>query len=142
MKLPKSSHTRDPLAAVLILCPGKDTHPLKTPGNLNGTYNTPKQYSMSTSNGEISKRLDCVVRTRGFSSRPSYPFQDCVVQTFAFSSHPSCIKTCHLCPTPPLLVQDPSTVNGSTVSFLLPFLDANATFSMLPSSNSHPLSPN
>ena len=56
MKSPKSSHTGDPLAAILISYPGKDTRPQKTPGNLNGTYSTPKQYSMSTNNGEISKR--------------------------------------------------------------------------------------
>ena len=58
MKLPKSSHTGDPLAAVLILYPGKTTRPPKTPGNLNGTYNTPKQYSRSTSNGGTSKRTE------------------------------------------------------------------------------------
>ena len=56
MKSPKSSHTRDPLAAVLILYPGRDTRLPKTPGNLNGTYNMPKPYSRNTNNGKTSKK--------------------------------------------------------------------------------------
>ena len=74
MKLLKSSHTGDPLAAILISYLGKDTHPPKTPGNLNGTYNTPKQYSRSTNNGGTSKRLSCMVRTWVFSSHLSLFF--------------------------------------------------------------------
>ena len=58
MKSLKSSHTGDPLAAVLILYPGKDTCLLKTPGNLNGTYNTPKPYSRGTNNGGTSKKTE------------------------------------------------------------------------------------
>ena len=58
MKSPKSSHTRDPLTAVLISYLGKATRPPRTPGNLNGTYNTPKQYSRSTNNRGTSKRTE------------------------------------------------------------------------------------
>ena len=58
MKLPKSSHTGDPLAAVLILYPGKVTRPPKTLGNLSRTYNMLKQYSRSTSNGGISTKTE------------------------------------------------------------------------------------
>ena len=72
MKSPKSSHTEDPLAAVLISYLGKDTRLPKTPGNLNGTYNTPKLYSRSTNNGGTSKKgLSCVVQALVFSSRLS-----------------------------------------------------------------------
>ena len=56
MKSPKSSHTGDPLTAVLISYLGKATRPPKTPGNLNGTYNMLKQYSRSTNNGGTSKK--------------------------------------------------------------------------------------
>ena len=55
MKSLKSSHTGDPLAAILISYLGKDTRLPKTPGNLSGTYNMPKQYSRSTNNGGTSK---------------------------------------------------------------------------------------
>ena len=48
----------DPLTAILISYLGKATHPPKTPGNLNRTYNTPKQYSRSTSNGGTSKKTE------------------------------------------------------------------------------------
>ena len=124
----------------LISYLGKDTRPLRTLGNLNRTYNMPKQYSRSTNDGGTSKK-SCVVRTLVFSSRLSLFFlQDRVVQTFAFSSHPSCATTCHPHPTLLLLVQDLSTVNGSTMSFLLPYLTNNITFSMLPFSNNRPLS--
>ena len=74
MKSPKSSHTGDPLTAVLISYHGEATRPPKTPGNLNGIYNTPKQYSRSTNNGEVSKRPSCMVRTLVFSSRLSLLF--------------------------------------------------------------------
>ena len=75
MKLPKSSHTGDPLAVVLISYPGKDTHRPKIPGNPNETYNTPKPYSRSTNSDETSKKEpDCVVRTVEFSSRLSLSF--------------------------------------------------------------------
>ena len=72
MKSLKSSHTGDPLAVILISYLGKDTHLPKIPGNLNGTYNTPKLYSRSTNDGETSKRgPSCVVRTFVFSSHLS-----------------------------------------------------------------------
>ena len=58
MKSPKSSHTGDPLTTVLILYLGKATRLPRTPGNLNGTYNMPKQYSRSTSNGGTSKKTE------------------------------------------------------------------------------------
>ena len=75
MKLPKSSHTGDPLAVVLISYLGKDTHWPKIPGNPNETYNTPKLHSRSTNNEEISKKEpSCVVRTLEFSSRLSWFF--------------------------------------------------------------------
>ena len=140
MKLPKSSHTGDPLAVVLISYPGKDTCPPKTHGNLNGTYNTPKQYSGSTNSTETSKR-DQIAWCEPLCSRAALlcSFQDCVVQTFAFSSCPSCATTCHPRPTPLLLVRGLSTVNVSTVSFLPLSLADNATFSMLPFFNNHPL---
>ena len=143
MKLPKSSHTGDPLAVVLISYLGKDTHRPKIPGNPNGIYNTPKPYSRSTNNNETSKR-NRVAWCELWSSRAASlcPFQDRVVQTFVFSSRPSCIKPCRLHPTLPLLARDPSTVNDSIVFSLPPFLDDNAIFSMLPSFNNPPLSPN
>ena len=75
MKSPKSSHTGDPLGVALISYPGKDIRPWKTPGNLNGTYNTPKPYSVSTNNGGTFKRPSCMVRTHGCSSRLSLLFQ-------------------------------------------------------------------
>ena len=72
MKLPKSSHTGDPLAVVLISYLGKDTRLPKIPGNPNRTCNTPKPYSGRTNNGETSKKgPSCVVRTFEFSSRLS-----------------------------------------------------------------------
>ena len=143
MKSPKSSHTGGPLAVTLISYPGRDIHPRKTPGNPNGTYNTPKPYSVSTNNGGTFKRT----KLHGVNPRvlepPFFTFlKDCVVQTYVFSSHLSCVITCHPRPTPPLLAQDLSTVSDSIVSFLPLFLADNATFSMLPSSNNRPLSPN
>ena len=101
MKLPKSSHTGDPLTAVLILYPGKDTRPPKTLGNLSGTYNTLKQYSRSTSNGGISTKTE-LHGANLCALEPPLPllFQDCVVQTFVFLSRPSCIRTCRPRPTP------------------------------------------
>ena len=94
MKLPKSSHTGDPLTIALISYPGKDTHQPKIPGNPSGTYNMPKLYSRSTNDEETSKRgPNCVVRTVEVLE-PPFPCssQDRVVQTFVFSSRPSCIK--------------------------------------------------
>ena len=140
MKSPKSSHTGDPLTIVLISYPGKDTHPPKTHGNLNETYNMPKQYSRSTNSAENSK--DRIVWCEPLCSRATFlcSFQDCVVQTFVFLSCLSCTTTCHPHPTPLLLVQDLLTVNISTVSFLPLSLDDSATFSMPPFFNNHPLS--
>ena len=63
MKLPKSSHTGDPLTAILISYLGRAIHLPKIPGNLSRTYNMPKQYSRSTNNGGTSKRPSCMVRT-------------------------------------------------------------------------------
>ena len=57
----KSSHTRDPLAADLILYLGKDTCPPKTPGNLNGTYNTPNHTQGVQTMEEPLKGLSCVI---------------------------------------------------------------------------------
>ena len=143
MKLPKSSHIGDPLAVVLISYLGRGTHRPKIPGNPSGTYNTPKPYSRSTNNDETSKR-NRVAWCEPLGSRAASPcpFQDRVVQTFVFSSRPSCIKPCRLRPTLPLLAQDPSTVNDSIVSSLPLFLADNVIFSMLPSFNNPPLSPN
>ena len=56
MKSPKSSHTGDPLAAILISYLGKDTRLPKIPGNPNRTCNTPKLYSRSTNDGGTSKK--------------------------------------------------------------------------------------
>ena len=93
MRLPKSSHTGDPLAVVLIWYPGKATCPPKTPGNLNGTYNMPKQYSRSTNNRGTSKK-DRVAWCKPLCFRATSlcSFQDYVVQTFVFSSRSSCAK--------------------------------------------------
>ena len=143
MKSLKSSHTGDPLAIALISYPGRDIHLWNTPGNPNGTYNMPKPYSTSTNNRGTFKRPSCMVRTHRFLSHLSSLFQkDRVVQTYMFSSRLSCVITCHPRPTPPRLAQDLSTVSDSIMSFLPLSLADNATFSMLPSSNNHPLSPN
>ena len=87
MKSPKSSHTRDPLAAALISYLGKDTHPPKIPGNLNGTCNMPKLYSMSTNNGETSKRGQ-VAWCEPLCSRAAFLVSQYVilVQLLSFSS--------------------------------------------------------
>ena len=143
MKSLKSSHTGNPLATVLILYLGKTTRPPRTPGNLNGTYNTPKQYSRSTNNGGISKKTElhganpCVLKPPLFAL-----FKIMWCKPFAFSSCPSCATTCHPRPTLLLLVQDLSTVNDSTMSFLPLSLVDSATFSTPPFSNNHPLSLN
>ena len=73
MKSTKSSHTGDPLTITLISYPGKDTHLPKTPGNLNGTYNMPKPYSMSTNNEGTSKKgLSCMVQTHKVLEPPLF----------------------------------------------------------------------
>ena len=93
---------------------------------------------------EPLKGLSCVVQTCVFSSRLSLlvPLKDRVVQTFVFLSRLSCVKTCHLHPTPLLLAQDLSIVNDFTVSSPQHSLVDSATFSMLLFSNNHPLSLN
>ena len=141
MKSPKSSHTGDPLAAALISYLGRVTRPPKTPGNLNGTYNMPKQYSRSTNNGGISKKTElrganpCVLEPPLFAL-PKIAW----CKPFVFSSCPSCPTKCPPHPTLLLLVQDLSIVNASTMSSLPPSLADNATFFMLPFSNNPPLS--
>ena len=143
MKSPKSSHTGDPLTAVLISYLGKATHPPKTPGNLNGTYNTPKQYSRSTSNGGTSKRTGLCGANLCVLELPLFALSKITwCKPLCFRAALLALKTCHPRPTPLLPVQDLSTVNDSTVSFLPPSLDDNAIFSMPLSSNSHPLSLN
>ena len=142
MKLPKSSHTGDPLAAVLILYLGRAIRPPKIPGNPNGTYNMPKQYSRSINNEGTSKKLSCMVRTSSSRAVSLFcPSQDRVVQTFVFSSRPSCVVICHPRPTPLLPARDLSTANDSIESFLPPSLVDNETSFTLPSSNNPPLSP-
>ena len=120
MKSPKFSHTGDPLTVVLISYLGRDICLLKTPGNLNGTYNTPKPYSRSTNNGGTSKRTELHGANLWVLELPLFVFpKDRVVQTFVFSSCPSCVITCHpRHQTPLLLAQDLSTVNGLTMSSL------------------------
>ena len=126
MKLPKSSHTGDPLAVALISYPGKDTHQPKIPGNPSGTYNTPKLYSRSTNDEETSKKEpNCVVRTVEFSSHPFLvPPQDRVVQAFAFSSRPSCIKNVVLVQ---LLPFSPRTLRQPTVPSRFPCRPSSTT---------------
>ena len=109
MKSPKSSHTGDPLAAVLISYLGKDTHLPKIPGNLNGTYNMPKPYSRSTNNGETSKR-DWVVWCEPLCSRAAFP-----------CSSPR-LRGANLCVfEPPFLCHDMSSSSNSSPSRPGPF---------------------
>ena len=141
MKSPKSSHSRDPLVAILISYLGKDIHLPKIPGNLNGTYNTPKLYSRSTNDGGTSKR-DRVAWCEPLCSRAaslcSLP-RSCGANLCVFEPPFLCVTICLPRPTPLLLVQGPSIVNDSTVYFLPPSLADSATFFTLPFSNNPPL---
>ena len=85
----------------------------------------------------MEESLNCMVQTSCFWAAFFSPLcQDCVVQTSCFRAA-FLVIPCLPCPTPLLLAQDLSIVNGSIVFSLPPSLADNTTFFMLLFSNSH-----